>query len=65
MFTIVNGVSCFYAHSKTLSYIVAKLEDQSLDTLMALGRGQMYNLSSIQALKYKLANGVLVTLRTD
>lgn len=65
MFDIVNSITVFFSHDKTLSHIVAKMEDQSLETLMVLGRGRMFDCATSDGLKYILPGGVLVMLRTD
>ncbi len=65
MFHIVNAIVAMYSNSKYVSHIIAKLEDQDYDTLMALGRGIEFKVHSINALCYHLPNGVMVALRTD
>lgn len=65
MFDLVNAHVVFFEHSKEISYIIAKLNDQEYSTLKALGRGKAFKLHAVDALYYSLPNSVMVTLRTD
>ncbi len=65
MFEINNAQVDLYSKGKYVSYILANIEDQTYETIVALGRGRMYDCISTSGLKYNLPGGLIVFLRTD
>ncbi len=65
MFEINKTQVNMYSRGKYISYILANIEDQTYETIMALGRGRMYDCISTSGLKYSLPGGLVVFLRTD
>lgn len=61
----IRKATVVFDSDKEVSIITAKLVDQDLEAIMALGRGTMYSSIPGMALKYNLPNRVLLGLWCD
>jgi len=61
----IRKANVVFGSDKEVCIINAKLADQDLEALMALGRGIMYSSVPGMALKYRLSNRVMLGLWCD
>jgi hypothetical protein len=65
MFKIENATVDIYSWSRHISSVAAKISDQSIETLKALGRGKMICNGESMILRYDLADGLTIYLDTE